>query len=260
MTSEARPVPILPHRMTTPEPITPLAPPASFLSAAQGLGIEFEPSDLGQLGYYLALLLETNKVHNLTAITDPEQAWTRHILDSLTLLAPLSQLPSSDGPARVIDVGSGGGLPGIPLAICMPDHHFTLLEATGKKIDFLKRIASDLGLGNITVLQGRAETVGQDHKKHREMYDAAIARAVGPLSVIAELTIPLVKVGGHAFLIKGAKADEELAAAKQALHALHTAHTATLDTPTGRIIVLEKLRKTPRLYPRADGEPKRKPL
>ncbi len=237
--------------------VTPLSPPASFLTAAASLGIEFEPSDLGQLAYYLALLLETNKVHNLTAITDPEQAWTRHILDSLTLLAPLADLPRG---SRVIDVGSGGGLPGIPLAICSPDLHFTLLEATGKKVEFLRRVATDLGLSNVAVIQGRAETLGQDHKVHREHYDVAVARAVGPLSVIAELTIPFVKIAGHVLLIKGAKADEELTAAQQALHALHTAHASTLDTPTGRVVVLEKLRKTPRLYPRADGEPKRKPL
>lgn len=240
---------------------TPIQPPATFAPAAAGLGIEFEPGDLDKLGRYLALLLETNKAFNLTAVTDPDEAWSRHILDSLTLIPLLAELPEG---ARVIDVGSGGGLPGIPLAIVMPHLKFTLLEATGKKAAFLSSAIETLGLANATVAQDRAERAGQN-PAHRERYDAAIARAVGPLAVLAELTIPLARAPyeggtGRALLIKGQKADEELAEAKQALYLLHTIHTGTIDTPTGRIVVLEKARKTPHAYPRRDGEPKRAPL
>jgi len=237
-------------------PPAPLVPPESFLTAAAELGIEFEPGDLERLGLYLALLLEVNKSFNLTAVTDPEQAWTKHILDSLTLIPLLAELPPG---SRVIDVGSGGGLPGLPLAIVLPDLKFTLLEATGKKAEFLRHAVKSLGLANTNVVLGRAERTGQN-EAHRETYDTAVARAVGPTVVIAELTVPLIKIGGRVLLIKGQKAEEELASAKQGLHLLHATHAGTIQTPTGRVVVLDKGRKTPKAYPRADGEPKRAPL
>jgi 16S rRNA (guanine527-N7)-methyltransferase len=242
--------------------VPPLEPTREFLDAAAALGLEFEPGDLAKLGAYLALLLEANRSFNLTAVTDPAHAWKRHILDSLTLLPLLAELPPG---ATVIDVGSGGGLPGVPLAVTLPHLHVTLLEATGKKAEFLRRAAAELGLPNVRVLSQRAERAGQD-PQHRERYDAAVARAVGSLAVLAEITIPFVKPPaegtspGRALLIKGQKAAEELDAAKQALHLLHAVHTGTVETPTGRVVVLEKARKTPRAYPRREGEPKRQPL
>jgi 16S rRNA (guanine527-N7)-methyltransferase len=251
-----------------PPPPPPLPPPAGFLQAAAELGVEFEPGDLERLGRFLALLLVVNARFNLTAVTDPDEMWTRHVLDSLTLLGPLAELAdtASEGDSvadkprlRVIDVGSGGGLPGIVLAIVLPDVQFTLLESTGKKAEFLRHAAASLGLGNVGVLSERAEKVGQS-PHHREKYDAAVARAVGPMAVIAELTVPLVRIGGQVLLIKGARADEELAEARQALYLLHTHHAGTLQMPTNRLVVLEKARKTPRLYPRREGEPKRAPL
>lgn len=241
----------------------PLQPPPAFTDRARDMGLEFEPGDLHALGLYLALLLEVNKAHNLTAVTDPSEVWTRHVLDALTLLPLMADLPDN---AAVIDVGSGGGIPGIPLAICLPHLRFTLLEATGKKAEFLRQTIAALGLRQARVLQERAERAGQDHRAHRERYDAVIARAVGPLPTLAELTVPLAKPpqpgtpGGLILLIKGARADQEVLDAKQALYLLHAAHVQTIDTPTGRIVVLDKLRKTPRDYPRADGEPKRSPL
>lgn len=259
---------------TTPDPhftdaaaLTRPAPTAEFLDAAHSLGIEFEPGDLDRLATFLALLLDTNTRTNLTAVKEPAEAWMRHILDSLTLLPLFAELPEN---ARVIDVGSGGGLPAVPLAIVCPHLRFTLLEATGKKCDFLRHTIHQLQLPNAEVLNARAETAGQDrgtrqpdgsrHNPVRETFDAATARAVGPLAVIAELTIPLVKPGGLAILVKGQRADEELADAQQALRMLGAAHAGTVDTPTGRVVVLEKLRPTPRTYPRRDGEPKRAPL
>ncbi len=236
---------------------SPLTPPEGFAGACAEIGIEFEPGDIERLGRYLALMLEANKATNLTAITESDHAWLRHIQDSLTLLPLLAEL--SQG-SRVIDVGSGGGCPGIPLATCMPHLHFALLEATGKKAAFLEQVVERLALTNVTVLNGRAETFAAFKSPHREAYDVAIARAVGPLSVVAELTVPFVKMGGQTLLIKGQKAEEELEAAAGALHTLKVVHSGTIETATGRIIVLDKRVATPRTYPRRNGEPKRVPL
>jgi len=234
-----------------------LQPTDEFLEKCRVQGIEFEAGEVEKLGAYLALLLHTNESFNLTAVTEPAAAWMRHVFDSLTLFPVIGE--SMQEGSRIIDVGSGGGLPGLPLAITMPACRFTLLEATGEKAGFLQRVKEELKLTNVEVVEERAEKAGQ-LGDHRERYDAAVARAVGPMSVIAELTVPLVKVGGRVLLIKGQKADEELAAAKRALHMLHARHEATIDTPTGRIVVLDKPRKTPEAYPRRDGEPKRAPL
>ena len=247
-------------------PESPLLPPPDFLADAKALSIEFEDRDLAALGLYLAALLEFNTTTNLTAITDPTQAWRRHVLDSLTLLPFLADLPDN---ARAIDVGSGGGLPGIPLAICLPHLRFTLLEATAKKAEFLKAVAKLLNLHNVEVLAQRAEKAAHDRgeKKggtrtnaRRENYDAVVARAVGRLATLAELTVPFAKIGGRVLLIKGQQADEELIEARTALHTLKAVHVQTHDTPTGRVVILEKNSATPKTFPRADGEPKRSPI
>jgi len=249
-----------------------LPPSPEFLDAANALGIEFEPGDIERLGRYLAMLLAANREANLTSITDPGEAWRKHILDSLTLLPVLAEL----GPgATMIDVGTGGGLPGVPLAIVLPELRVTLLESTGKKIEFLRQAVVALGLSNVRGVLGRAEEVGQDRGErassgreggHRERYDAVVARAVGPLNVLLELTVPLARAPGEGkpsgviALIKGQKGDEELADAKEALHQLKAVHETTLETPTGRVMVFSKGAATPRTYPRRDGEPKRAPI
>ena len=231
-------------------------PPDEFLKAAEAMGIEFDAADLQRLARYLELLLEANQRFNLTAITDPAQAWVRHILDSLTLVPLIAAAE-----ARIIlDVGSGGGLPGIPLAIVLPQVRFTLLEATGKKARFLQEAIATLGLSNAAVVNDRAEIVGQDHQHHREQYDIVMARAVGRLPVLLELTVPFAKVGGLVLAMKGEQAGSEIADAKQALHLLHAHVIDRRPTGTGVIVVIEKQRKTPRIYPRAPGDPKRVPL
>jgi len=232
-------------------------PPPEFFTRAAQLGIEFDPGDIDKLSRYLGLLLQTNTRFNLTAITDPSEAWMRHIFDSLTLVPYVISLEAK----TVIDVGSGGGLPGIPLAIVLPEKQFTLLEATGKKARFLQDAVNKLEIPNVRVINERAEMVGADHKSgHREQYDIVIARAVGRLPVLLELTVPLAKVGGHVLAMKGERAAEEIADAKQALYLLHAQVTDTIATPTGTLVIIEKMRKTPRTYPRAPGEPKRSPL
>lgn len=242
--------------------------PEGWVERMGTLGVSFAPGEVERLGAYLGLLLEANERMNLTAIRDEADAWEKHILDALTLV-PVLAPPDLPEDAQVMDVGSGGGVPGLVLACVMPRARFTLLDATGKKCAFLTDAARALGLPNVRVVNDRAERVGHDRGErggdgrtggHRGRYDAVLARAVGRLATLVELTLPLAKVGGLVVLTKGQKADEELAEAKAALHLLHGAHAGTVDTPTGRIVVIEKLRDTPKAYPRGDGEPKRSPL
>ncbi|MEY4581797.1 MAG: putative glucose-inhibited division protein [Pseudomonadota bacterium] len=213
-----------------------------------------EPTE-ALLRRYLDRLLETNRSFNLTAITDPDEAWSKHVLDSLTLLPDLRELVSG---SRVVDVGSGGGLPGLPLAIVLPTLHFTLLEATGKKARFLAETATALGLPNVTVVNDRAESFG--HGSEREQFDATTARAVSRLPVLLELTLPLIKVGGLSLSIKGEQAPREVEEAKNALLALQGHVESTRRTSTGVVVRVRKLAATPPKYPRQAGERKRVPV
>jgi 16S rRNA (guanine527-N7)-methyltransferase len=248
------------------EKIEPASPPSNWIERCAQYGIGFEEAELQTLGRFLAMLMHANSRMNLTSIRDEGEAWEKHIFDSLTLIPLLAEL--EDG-STIIDIGSGGGLPGIPLAIALPNLRFTLMDATKKKCDYLDQVAAALGLSNVRVICSRAEALGQDRGvkaptgragAHREHYDIAMARGVGQIPMLAELTVPLVRVGGLILMTKGQRAEEELADAKQALHMLHAAHAGTVETPTGRVVVIEKLRRTPRDYPRRDGEPKRAPL
>ncbi len=236
--------------------ITPLTPPAGFQERIESLGVAFDEGDIERLGRFLAILLDANTRFNLTSVTDNDEAWERHIFDSLTLMPFIA---SADAES-LADVGSGGGPPGLPLAIVNPSIRFTLIESTGKKAKFLEETAATLGLANITVIKDRAEVVGRDRKQHREMYDIVTARAVGKLPILLELTVPLARVGGHVLAIKGEKANEEIEASKEALYRLHSHVIDTQRTPTGTIVVIEKQRRTPKMYPRGPGEPKRVPL
>lgn len=243
----------------------PIPAPPEFVARAAALGIEFEPGDVDRLGQYLALLLEANALVNLTAITEPGAMWHRHVLDAVALMPLLAALePDPEAqpattPPRLIDVGTGGGVPGIPLAIAMPGWRVALLEPTGRKAEFLHRAVAALGLDNVSVYNARAERLGHD-REHRESYDAAVVRAVGPLSVIAELCLPLVRQGGLMLAVKGEKAPAELEAARPALALLGGVPEQIAPTPTAQVVVVSKGMRTPRTYPRADGEPKRRPL
>jgi 16S rRNA (guanine527-N7)-methyltransferase len=230
--------------------------PTEFDQLIVDLGIIFDDGDLQSLASYLDLLLETNRMFNLTAIKDVKLAWTKHILDSLSLLPCLSK----EGVEHVIDVGSGGGLPGIPLAITMPEVTFTLLECTKKKAIFLDDATSRLGLDNVTILAERAEDLATEGGGFRDSADAVIARAVGPLSVLLELTIPFVKVGGIVLAIKGEKAAQEIENSKTALKKLHAEVESSHRTTTGTVLRIRKLASTPKEYPRFAGEPKRSPI
>ncbi|MDP6541934.1 MAG: 16S rRNA (guanine(527)-N(7))-methyltransferase RsmG [Phycisphaerales bacterium] len=230
--------------------------PEDFYQKTASLGIAFDDGDMTRLGFFLDVLFETNRLFNLTAVKEPMHGWTRHILDSLSLLPVLSKEEAK----HVIDVGSGGGLPGIPLAITMPETTFVLVEATGKKADFLRHAVDVLELDNVTVAHARAEDIGSNDGGFRCSADAVIARAVGPLQVLLELTIPFAKVGGVVIAIKGEKAQEEIEKANRALHVLHAELETSERTTTGTVLVIRKTQQTPQKYPRVPGEPKRDPI
>ncbi len=226
------------------------------------LGINLPPGGLEALTTYLAMLLEANKQFNLTAIREPEVAWRRHIIDSLTALPGLDHLSAGDS---VIDVGSGGGLPGIPISIARSDLQITLLESTGKKAAFLKKCKEKIPLPKVTVIQERAEILGQD-RNHRQQYNVAVCRAIGPLREILEYTLPLVKVGGAVLAMKGPKAEQELRDAGDAIDVLGGGEIRVFDAyPDGFdqnmvIVMIAKERPTPKAYPRRPGVPRQMPL
>ncbi len=208
---------------------------------------------------YHALLLEWNEKIDLTNVDEPDMA-ERHYLDSLLPLSVDGLFP--DG-ARVIDVGSGAGFPGMPIAIARRDLRVTLMDAQRKRCDFLNAVREALPLENVTVVHMRAEDAGHAPGL-REAYDLALARAVAPLCVLAEYLLPLVRVGGRAVCWKGPAVLTELDAAKTACTLLGGALgvRTRLDLP-GRehyIQVLEKREKTVPQYPRKSGTPARKPL
>lgn len=222
------------HREPLPLPeTTPLSPPGDWAARLAELGASLDDAATAKLGDYLARLLAMNERMNLTAITDPVDVWTRHGLDALSLLPLLAEL----GPrATVVDIGSGGGVPGIPIAVARPDLRVTLVEATQKKAAFLDAVARALGLANVSVRAERAEQLGRGPL--RGAFDVATARAVGKIALLAPLMVPFVKAGGRVLLIKGQRAGEELAEAAAVLGKLRCTAEKTVETPTGRIVVL----------------------
>jgi 16S rRNA (guanine527-N7)-methyltransferase len=213
--------------------VPPLDAPADLPERLAALGVTLDDAALRRLRHYLAVLLAMNERMNLTAITDPADAWSRHALDALTLVPLLP--PPRDG-LCLIDVGSGGGVPGIPVAIARPDIRVTLVEATQKKATFLTDVSRALGLKNVKVVASRAEDLVRG--PHRAAYDVATARAVGRLEVLVPWTLPFVRRGGIALLIKGQRADEELVEAAGAILKMGARHERTVETATGRVVVL----------------------
>jgi len=233
-----------------------LDPTPEFMQACDSQGLAVKPGALPVLAAYLTRLLEVNQTLNLTAVRDPAEAWLRHIFESLCLLPHLK----ADAGQLAVDLGSGGGLPGLPLAIARPDIRWVLVESVGKKARFLAETAALLGLANVEVRAERAEILGRD-PAFREGVDVVTARAVAPLPVLLELSIPLLRVKGNLLAMKGQKADEEVFAAGRAMNLLHARVHKEIPTPGGgKLLVIRKFDDTGKRYPRPVGQPAKEPL
>jgi len=222
--------------------------------AALGLPADAVPD----LIRFAGLLAEKNKVMNLTAITDPAEVARLHLLDSAALLA----LEDFRGKS-VVDVGTGAGFPGVPLRLIEPSIRLTLLDAQRKRVDFLRESCAALGLEDVECVHGRAE---EFVRERRENFDLAVSRAVAALPVLAELCLPLVKVGGKFLAMKSVDSTEELNAAGRAVQTLGGRLEKPLDYDIPgtkichRLVVITKIRETPKKYPRMFAKIRKNPL
>jgi 16S rRNA (guanine527-N7)-methyltransferase len=228
---------------------------------AQNLGISISNDQLNKFLLFEAILIKWNSQYNLTSITDHKDIIIKHFYDSLTCFkyVPLNNK------ITLIDVGTGAGFPGIPLAIMNPEIQLTLVESVGKKADFCQIALQELEINNSRVLASRAETVGRE-PTHREQYDWAVARAVAPLSTLAEYLIPLVRIGGSVLAQKGVALQKEIRESKKAIFTLggkikETFPIALPEEMGNRTLILVKKNKnTPSQYPRRPGTPKKNPI
>ncbi len=222
--------------------------------AALGLNAEGVPALLR----FGEMLVEKNKVMNLTAITEPHDVATLHFLDCAALLA-LADFKDK----RVADIGTGAGFPGMPLKILEPSMEITLLDSLNKRIDFLREVCADLGLPGVSCVHGRAEEFAAGH---RESFDIVTSRAVANLQLLSELCLPLVKVDGYFLAMKSVDSEEELTGAKTAIKLLGGRiekvedYTIPGTNVTHRLVFIRKIAETPKKYPRAFAKIKKNPL
>lgn len=231
---------------------------ATVLRLCQENGIEIDSAAPERLEKYAEMLIEKNKVMNLTAITEPQEIAIKHFYDSLI---PLGQIDIPKG-ASVIDVGTGAGFPGMVLKIARPDINLTLLDSLNKRLVFLSEVCEELGL-EANIIHGRAEETARGEL--RESFDFAFARAVAQLNVLCEYCLPYVKVGGKFIAMKGKKAAEELREATKAISVLGGSLDAFLEDnlPDGAergTVIIKKISQMPPKYPRAGGKIAKSPI
>jgi len=229
---------------------------------AAALGVALDAHQIAQFQAYYELLHWWNERINLTAVADYWGVLTKHFLDSLSCVFAL-ELPPGD--LRLIDVGSGAGFPGLPLKIAFPEIHVTLLEATGKKTEFLHAVVRQLQLPDVAILTARAEEAAHN-PAYREAYDVAVARALAAMPVLVELCLPFVRCGGMLIAQKGESPAAEVAAAQEAMRILggqprcvQPVRVPGLDA-VRHLVIVDKVAATPARYPRQPGVPSRRPL
>jgi 16S rRNA (guanine527-N7)-methyltransferase len=230
--------------------------------AQQLLGLKLTPQQRQAFRLYHKELVEWNARFNLTAVTDPEGVQIRHFLDSLSCLLVISD----DAIAQsLIDVGSGAGFPGLPLKIIYPKLSLTLLEATGKKANFLRHLVDLMELRDVSVINARAEELGHD-PAHREGYDWVVARAVAGMPTLVEYLLPLCRLGGRCLAQKGEGAAAEVSSAESAILLLGGRLNRLLPVELPglaeirHLVLIDKVARTPTKYPRRPGIPAKRPL
>ena len=228
---------------------------------ADEAGIPLTAEQIGQFSVYNEMLLDWNTRMNLTALTAPEDVAVKHIIDSLTAY----DAALFDGARTLIDVGTGAGLPGIPLAVYAPHLTVTLLDSLNKRVRFLTEVTAAMGLQNVRCIHARAEEAART-AEHRAAYDIVVSRAVARLPVLLEYTLPFVRVGGTLLALKGRAYAEEQKEARRAAEVLgggrisaRPVHLPGLDDVRA-ILMVTKERQTPAAYPRGGGAPTRRPL
>lgn len=233
----------------------------TLIDGAKTLGIDLNETEVNEFTLYKELLKEWNEKINITSITDDVEIDIKHFIDSIT---PLRTNIFKDN-IKLIDIGTGGGFPGIPLKIIKKDIEVLLLDSTNKRISFLEEVINRLGLKDITALHGRAEELGRN-KDYRGKYDIAISRAVASLDTLCEYCLPFVKVGGYFISMKGSDVDAELKEAENSIKVLggKLKDVNIMNLPNSDInhslIIIEKIKETPTKYPRGGGKPRKKPL
>jgi 16S rRNA (guanine527-N7)-methyltransferase len=230
---------------------------------AEKLGLKLGERELALFQTYYEELIDWNQRMNLTAIIEYDKVQILHFLDSLTVVSAWQ--PSANRPnARVIDIGTGAGVPGIPLKIVYPQIKLSLMDSTNKKITFLNHLKQKLGLDDIEIINGRAEELG--HQIYRESYDLVLARGLAPMQTLAELTIPFCKIAGRFVAYKKGDIKEEMNLAKRAISTMggkliEIKPVTMTEFPDNRVlVVIEKVAPTPEQYPRGSGLPVKRPL
>ncbi|KMK77900.1 16S rRNA (guanine(527)-N(7))-methyltransferase RsmG [Alkalihalobacillus pseudalcaliphilus] len=232
-----------------------------FVKTLKEKGIELSEHQIWQFQRYFEVLVEWNEKMNLTALTAEEDVYLKHFFDSITASFHYSFKPGQ----KLLDVGAGAGFPSLPIKILFPDLEVHIVDSLNKRIGFLNHLAKELQLKHVHFFHDRAETFAKN-PNHREQYDVVTARAVARMSVLSELCLPFVKVGGDFVALKGASSNEELADGKHAIQTLggklieDCSLTLPEEDSERHIIIIKKEKKTPKKYPRKPGTPNKQPL
>ena len=232
-----------------------------FENGLEELGITLSSDQRQQFDRYYELLVEWNKVMNLTGITDYDEVNLKHFIDSLTVV----KIIDMNSVKKVIDVGTGAGFPGIPLKIAFPELEIVLLDSLNKRVKFLNEVIGELGLKKITAIHGRAEDIAKN-KSYREQFDLCVSRAVANLSTLCEYSLPFLWISGSFVSYKGEFSENEIQQAERAVKVLggkisETKKFKLPGTDMGRsLIKIDKVNKTPSKYPRKAGLPAKEPI
>ena len=225
------------------------------------LNISLTDKQYQQFIDYYELLVEWNKVMNLTGITEFDEVVMKHFVDSLCLVYAIP----TDKPYKLLDMGTGAGFPGIPLKIAFPEMEMVLLDSLNKRIKFLNEVINQLGLENITAIHGRAEEFARK-EEYREQFDLCVSRAVANLATLSEYCLPYVKKGGKFIPYKSGAIEEEMETSKKAVSVLggKIKEVKTFELPDSDIsrslVVIQKEKETPKKYPRSGGKPTKEPI